>query len=164
MSSYDFDDCDQGPPVKNGSICSPEFDDDYQCINGYVCEHRYPAISVMVYIRSLIKDEKLCNYWCNGKDQLAYALGIKVYIIINFGSGDLCQKLYTGLPDGTYCDVLTGGLKNGKCCGKSLTILAGFVSVELLGIDVLGAIVLSSDQVSAIKSDKEKCNKIKIQC
>jgi len=152
MSSYDFDDCDQGPPVNsNGSICSPEFDDKGQCVNGFVCEHRFPEISAMVDFRNWVKNETIKNYWCNGKDQLAYSLGINAYIVINFGSSDLCQKLYTGLPDGTYCDILTGGLDNGKCCGKSVTVQVGFIDIKLLGNDALGAICLHVKEVSAKK-------------
>ncbi|XP_020281581.1 alpha-amylase-like [Pseudomyrmex gracilis] len=121
MSSYAFDDPSQGPPAtSNGEIISPEILDG-RCVNGWVCEHRWPQIYHMVQFRNLVKDEKLENWWSNGENQIAFSRGNKGFVAFTV-DGDLRERLQTGLPGGTYCDVITGNLVNGNCSGKTVTV------------------------------------------
>jgi alpha-amylase len=49
MSSFFFDDTDQGPPqYANGTILSPIIYPNDTCGNGWVCEHRWRQIYNMV--------------------------------------------------------------------------------------------------------------------
>jgi alpha-amylase len=49
MSSFSFENRDQGPPQDvNDNILSPTINSDGTCGNGWVCEHRWRQISNMV--------------------------------------------------------------------------------------------------------------------
>lgn len=160
MSSFAFTDPSQGPPANaDGSIISPEVSDkDGQCTNGWVCEHRWPQIYHMVLFRNLVKDEPLENWWSNGKNQIAFSRGRKGFVAFTV-EGDLREKLQTGLPAGTYCDVITGEVVNGKCSGKSVTVNDdGTALIEISSNEPEGVIAIHI-QVSMISSDKLKDNK-----
>ena len=49
--------------------------------------------------------------------------GNKGFIAINAGtSGVLNANLNTGLPQGTYCDIISGNYENGQCTGGTVTV------------------------------------------
>lgn len=159
MSSFAFTDPSQGPPNSNGSIISPEIDDDGKCTNGWVCEHRWPQIYRMVQFRNLVNKEKLKNWWSNGKNQIAFSRGAKGFVAFTT-EGDLHENLKTGLPAGTYCDVITGGVVNGKCSGKSVQVdKHGNAIIEILSNEPEGVLALHI-QVSDKKTIKRKITKI----
>ena len=55
MSSFFFDDSDQGPPQdRNENILSPTINSDGTCGNGWVCEHRWREIFNMVEFRNVV--------------------------------------------------------------------------------------------------------------
>ncbi|XP_071555474.1 alpha-amylase A-like [Temnothorax nylanderi] len=143
MSSFAFSDPSQGPPANSdGSIISPEIVNG-ECVNGWVCEHRWPQIQRMVKFRNLVNGEKLKNWWSNGKNQIAFSRGDKGFVAFNV-EGDLREKLQTGLPPGTYCDVITGDVVDGKTCsGKSVQVKDdGTATVEILSSESEGVLAL----------------------
>lgn len=122
MSSFYFDHGDQGPPADgNGNTKSPTFGSDGACeySSGWVCEHRWRQIRNMVGFRNAAHGQNMQNWWDNGNNQIAFARGNKAFIVINGDSYSLSQTLYTGLPSGTYCDVIMGDFLNGRCDGSS---------------------------------------------
>ena len=49
--------------------------------------------------------------------------GSKGFIAINAGSsGTLNANINTGLPQGTYCDVISGNYENGHCTGTTVHV------------------------------------------
>lgn len=143
MSSYAFDNPSQGPPATlNGEIISPEIVNE-RCVNGWVCEHRWPQIYHMVEFRNLVKDEKLENWWSNGeKNQIAFSRGDKGFVAFTV-EGDLRESLQTGLPAGTYCDVITGDVVNDKCSGKTVVVDDnGTADIEILSNESEGVLAL----------------------
>lgn len=160
MSSYNFTDPSQGPPAdSDGNIISPEISNG-QCVNGWVCEHRWPQISHMVKFRNLVNNEQLENWWSNGNNQIAFFRGNKGFIAINAESNeDLREQLQTGLRAGTYCDVITGDLVNNQCTGKSVIVgKNGIASIEILSTEKEGMCALHNE-VSMISNDKLIDNK-----
>ncbi|KAJ8942593.1 hypothetical protein NQ318_006223 [Aromia moschata] len=121
MSSYSFDNKDQGPPSDNGNLVGPGFNDDGTCTNGWVCEHRWRQIFDMVAFRNVVVGTELANWWDNGDNQIAFGRGDKGFVAFTL-SGDINQSLPTGLPAGTYCDIISGTLESGSCTGKSVTV------------------------------------------
>ncbi|XP_029680697.1 alpha-amylase A-like [Formica exsecta] len=142
MSSFAFNDPNQGPPANSdGSIISPEISNG-QCINGWVCEHRWPQIYHMVQFRNLVNDEPVENWWSDGNNQIAFSRGSKGFIALNV-EGDLREQLQTGLPAGTYCDVITGDVVDGKCTGKSVVVEKdGRANIEILSNESEGVLAL----------------------
>ncbi|XP_011866201.1 PREDICTED: alpha-amylase A-like [Vollenhovia emeryi] len=142
MSSFAFTDPSQGPPANSdGSIISPEIVNG-ECVNGWVCEHRWPQIYRMVQFRNLVNGEVIANWWSNGKNQIAFSRGAKGFVAFNV-EGDLREKLQTGLPAGTYCDVITGNVVDGQCSGKSVHVGDdGTAMVEILSNEPEGVLAL----------------------
>lgn len=124
MSSFAFDNRDQGPPADvNFNIRSPTFDVNGQCNNGWICEHRWPVIRNMVAFRNAVKGTKVQN-WVNNDSKLAFSRGSRGFIIIKSkddGEG-FNERLQTGLPAGVYCDVVTGEKIGSRCTGKEVTV------------------------------------------
>jgi alpha-amylase len=65
------------------------------------------------------------HWWDNGANAIAFSRGDKGFVVINHEGQPLTATLSTGLPTGTYCDVLTGGLGSSGCAGSALSVTAG---------------------------------------
>uniref|UniRef100_B4MPT1 alpha-amylase n=3 Tax=Drosophila willistoni TaxID=7260 RepID=B4MPT1_DROWI len=123
MSSFSFDDTDQGPPTTDGTnIASPGFNSDMSCSGGWVCEHRWRQIYNMVAFRNAADGAELQNWWDNGSNQISFSRGNKAFVAFNNDNYDLNSSLQTGLPAGTYCDVISGVKNGSSCTGKSVTV------------------------------------------
>ncbi|KAI7815170.1 alpha-amylase [Rhyzopertha dominica] len=132
MSSFFFDDTEAGPPQdRNGNIVSPVPNSSGVCDNGWVCEHRWRQIYNMVGFRNAVRGTNIANWWSNGDQQIAFSRGNRGFIAFTNG-GNLSGNLQTGLPAGTYCDVISGELSNGRCTGKTITVGSnGIASIYL---------------------------------
>jgi len=115
MSSYDWNDHDQGPPWGGASACN----------NGWLCEHRNREIANMVGFRNHTADQwVVTNYWDNGNNQMAWGRGGLGFVAINMESFNLNQNLQTGMSEGTYCDVLNGDFdaSSASCSGPTISV------------------------------------------
>jgi len=121
MSSYAFSTDVQGPPNNNGFTNSVPIVGD-QCGGGWLCEHRWRPVRNMVAWRNSAGSSPVANWWTNGRNQIAFSRGNSAFIVINYNDGNLNTELATGLPAGTYCDVIVGDKINGKCTGKSIVV------------------------------------------
>ncbi|MEV4641163.1 alpha-amylase family protein [Actinoplanes sp. NPDC049548] len=118
MSGFEFAAKDQGAPKDgNGRI------KDVTCFNGeWKCEHRWPQIGNMVAFHNAVKGTAVTHWWSNGNDQIAFGRGDKGFVVINDeGTGGL-RSYQTGLPAGTYCDVIKGQPTPTGCSGDSVTV------------------------------------------
>ncbi|XP_076678897.1 alpha-amylase-like isoform X2 [Andrena cerasifolii] len=123
MSSFEFQDFNQGPPQDNhGNIVSPVINADNTCGKGWVCEHRWRQIYNMVRFRNAVNGTGVTNWWDNASNQIAFCRGNAGFIAFNGDNYDMKVTLKSCLPPGTYCDVITGNLENGRCTGKSVTV------------------------------------------
>jgi alpha-amylase len=125
MSSYNFNrnDNSQGPPSdSNGNTNSVVINADQSCGGGWICEHRWRQISNMARFRNTAEFQSVQNWWDNGNNQIAFSRGNKAFIAINNDDYGLDQWLQTGLPQGQYCDVISGNLEQGHCTGKIITV------------------------------------------
>lgn len=116
MSSYSWDDHDQGPPTTGASSCT----------NGWLCEHRTRAIANMVAFRNNTNAKFLTsNYWDNGNNQMAWGRGGLGFVAINReDSATLSRTFATGMPAGTYCDIIHADFNyaTGACSGATVTV------------------------------------------
>ncbi|XP_037814298.1 alpha-amylase 2-like, partial [Lucilia sericata] len=122
MSSYAFTDTDQGPPItEEGNIRAPEYLENQLCDTdnvGWVCEHRWPEVHQMVKFRNVVGQEPLENWWENGENQIAFSRGNLGFVAFNLEEDiELKALLQTGLPHGTYCDILSGSKQDNRCTG-----------------------------------------------
>ncbi|KAK3593460.1 hypothetical protein CHS0354_020226 [Potamilus streckersoni] len=132
MSSYNWDRNVQGGedqnnwigPPHNGdmSIKDVQINSDMTCGGGWACEHRWRQIYNMVAFRNVVHGTGLTHWWDNGNYQIAFSRGNKGFIVMNAEGSDLNSNLQTGLPQGTYCDVISGNYDNGQCTGTSIHV------------------------------------------
>jgi alpha-amylase len=139
MSSYAFDrnssaGDDAGPPstggVTNDVACAASLET--ATIGTWVCEHRDPVILRMVGFRHAVASADLNHWWDNGANAIAFSRGDKGFVAISRESAPVAAAVPTGLPVGTYCDVLTGGKAGATCAGTSVMVdAAGILQLAL---------------------------------
>ena len=138
MSSFAFDrDTDAGralgPPSaalgKTNSIYAPGSDTPNcaadranPAAGSWVCQHRAPFIPPMLAFRKATAGTDVTNFWDDQNNQIAFARGTKGFVVINNESAALSRAFTTGLPAGSYCDVIAGGLVNGVCAGATIEV------------------------------------------
>lgn len=134
MSSYYFSNTDQGPPANQRGIAS-----DYaeSCTNGWVCEHRWKAIAASFRFAGAVEGTSMNNWWDNGNNAIAFSRGNKGFIAINKSSGTITNALKTGLPAGSYKDLVSGASYSVGSDGK--------VSISLSNNDDKNIIMLVND-------------------
>nr|CAD20263.1 amylase [Tetraodon nigroviridis]CAD20312.1 amylase [Tetraodon nigroviridis] len=112
-----------GPPSHpDGSTKSVPINPDETCGDGWVCEHRWRQIKNMVIFRNVVNGQPHSNWWDNNSNQVAFGRGNRGFIIFNNDDWDLDVTLNTGLPAGTYCDVISGQKEGGRCTGKQIHV------------------------------------------
>ncbi|CAH1257173.1 AMY2A [Branchiostoma lanceolatum] len=113
-----------GPPADaNGNTMAVSINNMGICVNGWMCEHRWPQIRNMVTFRTVAAGHGMGNWWDNGNNQIAFSRGDRAFIAINNEDRSaLDTTLQTGLPSGDYCDVISGDLAKGGCTGKTITV------------------------------------------
>ena len=140
MSSYAFDRTSQvgremGPPsdangATNNVTCASSLET--AIIGQWVCEHRDPFIAQMVGFRRLVAGTDVNHWWDNGANAIAFSRGNKGFVAINRENAAVTATIGTGLPAGTYCDLLTGGRSGAGCVGTSVIVDAtGSVQLTL---------------------------------
>ncbi len=130
MSSYAFDNSDQGPPSDaNGNtknVYNP--DGTMNCFGSeWKCEHRWQPMTNMVLFRNVTASNfYVTNWWDNGNNQIAFGRGDKGFVVINKESYALNRTFQTSMPAGTYCNVIKGELlaDGSGCTGSTITINA----------------------------------------
>ena len=76
----------------------------------------------MVAFRNVVMGTSINHWWDNGNEAIAFSRGNKGFILINSDTSDVNANLQTGLPQGTYCDVISGNYENGKCTGLEVHV------------------------------------------
>lgn len=132
MSSFYFDDPSQGPPHdSDDNITSRSIDDQGQCTTGWVCEHRWSPIANMIKFRAET-DGTVVRFFNNiAKNQISFCRGNKGFIVFNNSDRVLNATLTVCVPDGRYCDVISGNVVDGKCSGKTVSVKGGRARVEI---------------------------------
>jgi hypothetical protein len=132
MSSYLFFDPSQGPPQDiDGNIISRGIDSDGSCTQGWICEHRWPEIVNMIQFRAQTEGEPVRSFTNIATNQISFCRGKKGFVAINNSNQNLNATVDACVPDGVYCDVISGELSNGLCTGKSVVVRNGRAEIDL---------------------------------
>jgi len=140
MSSYAFDrgsqaGRDAGPPssasgATNAVSCAPRMEEVQ--VGQWVCEHRDPYIARMVGFRRAVAGTDVNRWWDNGGNAVAFSRGDRGFVAINREGTAVTASVTTGLPAGTYCDMLTGGRSGAACAGTRVVVgTGGTVQLDL---------------------------------
>jgi alpha-amylase len=141
-SEYQFAGHDQGPPSDGAGITIGAYragDTTYPSgcasIDPWVCEHRWGNIANMIGFRAHTTGAwHIDNVWTNGYQQIAFSRGDLGFVAINRETFSMDRSLASGMPPGSYCDVLSGefDLATRSCGGRTVTVAAdGTVRVTL---------------------------------
>lgn len=102
----------------------------------------------MVIFRNVVNGQPHSNWWDNQSNQVAFGRGNRGFIVINnddwwgqttayfpsllilcgqtrltgFNCRNLDMTLNTGMPGGSYCDVISGQKEGHRCTGKTITV------------------------------------------
>ena len=123
MSSYAFENSDQGPPGSNGNTDPVYQGDTPNCFAEWKCEHRWRPIANMVAFRNhTLSAWSVDNWWDNGNNQIAFGRGDKGFVVINKESYPLERTFQTGLPAGSYCNAWDSELEDNQCTGTAIAV------------------------------------------
>ena len=135
-SGFAFDSFDSSATTKSGlDVCNTGTAPKSSYTVGYmVCPQRWTAVQSMIKWHGFVNGETKTRPWSNNTSY-GYARGTKGYVLFNSGRNTAkYSRVPTGLPAGTYCDVISGGLKpikvvKGKktCVGTTVTLARGGV-------------------------------------
>ncbi|PPR00074.1 hypothetical protein CVT24_008976 [Panaeolus cyanescens] len=126
LSSFSFSDHDAGAPNGGYGRCSATGGSD-----GWVCQHRWIAISGMVGFRNTVGSGSLVNWVSPAANRIAFGRGSAGYVAINNADSAWSATFRTSLPDGTYCDVISGKSSGSSCTGASYTVSGGSFSANV---------------------------------
>lgn len=76
----------------------------------------------MIAFRNVVRNAPVEGFWDNGKNQIAFCRGTRGFIAFNNEPTEMNATLFTCMPSGEYCDIITGNKKNGKCSGAQVSV------------------------------------------
>ncbi|KAK7486940.1 hypothetical protein BaRGS_00021756, partial [Batillaria attramentaria] len=100
MSSFEFDDYNQGPPSNAGYSTR-----DGYCQGGWVCEHRWRDIFKLVPFSNAVAGKDV-NHVTANQDVVAFSRGRNGFFAMISGA-NFSGELDTGLPPDDYCEELS---------------------------------------------------------
>ncbi|KAJ3484790.1 hypothetical protein NLI96_g5399 [Meripilus lineatus] len=127
LSSYSgFTNTDAGSPNGGAGTCSGTGG-----TNGWLCQHRWVAISGMVGFHNNVGAAPMTNWVSPQSQQIAFGRGTLGFVAINNADSAWTTSFTTSLPDGSYCDVISGQSVSGSCTGLSFSVSGGIFSATV---------------------------------
>ncbi|KAF8656076.1 hypothetical protein AX16_002776 [Volvariella volvacea WC 439] len=126
LSSYSFSDVADGSPNNGHGTCTATGGS-----GGWLCQHRHPTISGMVGFRNNAGTAGITDWVSPESQRIAFGRGSAGYVAINNVDSPWTATFSTSLPDGGYCDVVTGAPSSGSCSGESVTVSGGSFTVTV---------------------------------
>lgn len=146
-SGFRFSSYDQGPPAASpfDGSGNPLINQSWDFI------HRWSDISNMVAFRAVTSGQGVANFVSGTGNQVAFSRGDKGFVAINNDGAAWNASLQTGLPAGTYCNVVQGVANASRtaCSGGSQTVASNgitTVSIPGNGGGTVPAVALHADQ------------------
>uniref|UniRef100_A0A131Z198 Alpha-amylase n=1 Tax=Rhipicephalus appendiculatus TaxID=34631 RepID=A0A131Z198_RHIAP len=106
-----------GPPFDHMFNTRPVLmRENFECYNGWICEHRWLPIRNMVHFRNWVGAAVAVNWWDDDADAVAFARLQRGFVLVNNGLSVVRGLFNTTLPAGYYCDVLSGSRRDTRTC------------------------------------------------
>ncbi|EEC19986.1 alpha-amylase, putative [Ixodes scapularis] len=137
-----------GPPSDHAFNTRPVLmKEDYTCYNGWICEHRWLPIRNMVKFRNVVASAPVTNWWDDSEDAVAFARLRKGFVLINNGRSTVTGLFNTTLPQGYYCDVLSGSSVDRRSCTGNVVRVRedGFAELAVEGVGDVPAVAIQAD-------------------
>lgn len=149
FSGYDFISREQGPPMDAmGRILSPEIAANGLCLGGFVCPHRWPEVRRMIRFRNTVNGDPMHNWADNGADQIAFCVGNRGFVAFNgYNLAKFDSVLQVCLPEGVYCDVITGKVSELGCTGGEVFVnKTGFARISIPANHKIGVLAIHVEE------------------
>lgn len=117
-SGFTFTGNDQAPPNSSGFVTNTD------CSNGWYCTDRDSAIESMVGFHNTAGSAPVANWQSKDGNNIGFSRGSTGFVALNNSSGSTTYTYTTGLPDGSYCDLIDS-------CATKVTVSGGSASVTL---------------------------------
>ena len=141
-SSFEYGDYNQAPPdTSNGDVTNTV------CGTGaWACTEQNFAIDAMVgwHNLALTDDAPVADWTTDGNDLIAFSRGDAAWIAINNGGSAETDTFPTGLPDGSYCDIVADSYSDGTCGGAGIVVADGQATVT---VPAEGSVAIDADSV-----------------
>lgn len=138
-SGYAFSDRDAGAPQDadgrvTGWTCAGVTgpSDEYADGEG-VCTEAWTAIAGLLELRRVAADAPRLPGVGDG-DVYGFEREGRALLLVNPSTADAAATVPVGLPDGDYCDVISGGagaVTSGGCAGATVTVTGGNVTADV---------------------------------
>jgi alpha-amylase len=116
-SGFDFVTGDDSPPADaNGFVT------DTTCGSGWECTDRIMGVANLVAWHNTAGNAPVTNWYDDAVNLIAFSRGHKAWISINNETTAQTHTFATGLPRGTYCDVIHGNVSHGHCSGPTVVV------------------------------------------
>ena len=116
-SGFDFVTGDDSPPATaNGFVT------DTTCGSGWECTDRIMGVANLVAWHNAAGQAPVTNWYDDAVNLIAFSRGHKAWISINNETTPQTHTFATGLPRGTYCDIIHGNVSHGHCSGPTVHV------------------------------------------
>ena len=117
FSAFEFTTSDDSPPADaNGLVTNTT------CGSGWACTHRDSGVAALVRWHNSVGTAPQRNWRDDGGNVIGFSRGGRGWVALNNNPTARTVRWQTGLPSGTYCDVVTGGR---SCSGTKVTVARG---------------------------------------
>jgi alpha-amylase len=117
----------QSPPADSRGLVTGA-----NCSNGWQCLTRSTGMKGMVgWHNATASATAVGNFTATAGNVIGFSRGSKGWIGFNDSAGPSTASYRTGLADGVYCDVITGGLGSSGCQGTAVTVSGGTATVTI---------------------------------
>jgi alpha-amylase len=116
-ASFNFTGSDDSPPADDNGMVK-----DTDCSNGWTCTDRFTGVANMVGWHNEVGDAPVDNWYDDGVNLIAFSRGHRGWITINNETSAQTRTFGTGLPRGTYCDIIHGTFRDGSCSGPTIRV------------------------------------------
>jgi len=133
-SSFEWETRDDSPPAKaNGLITNTD------CTSAkWTCDHRNRGIVAMVKWHNYVGSAKRANFYTDDANVIAFSKDSKGWAAFNNGTDAKQIRVQTGLPKGTYCDVIHDKDLGKGCNGPTVVVNgSGFATVTVAAKDAV---------------------------
>jgi alpha-amylase len=133
-ASFTWNTADDSPPsTPDGMITNTKCNS-----SAWSCTDRNAGVIGMVGWYNYVGKAKRAHWWDDGGNQIAFSRGSKGWVAFNNDPSAKKISVQTGLPAGTYCDVLHGKKSGRTCTGPTVKVRpGGKVSVSVGATDAV---------------------------
>lgn len=117
-AGFQFGGSDQAPPNANGYVT------DTNCASGWYCLDRDPMVKGMVAFHNGVGDAAVTNWQSPSSNVIGFGRGSAGFVAINNSGGGYTGTFTVGVPDGSYCNVITA-------CATQVAVSGGHATLTV---------------------------------